>query len=505
MPKVNQLTMNVGDVPVRFSVYKQKLRALNLLCLTPLYIDGPVQVNDPEQCFKALGSGRLSLQNRLLTIQPRGYGGAGGKEEEEAKIPHEYTCSITHQLMRYPVIAADGETYELEAIQKHLALHDNSPLHNVPLAHKMLTPNRALERLITTFLENTPSAAADLYLPTGKNDEDSQVLLANPKEEPQKGDDTSHCSSGSFHQQLQSLVHTVRAASESSNNTPIKPSSIQQHKFDSPPSKPTLGLSNNLDLSSEVSKPALVAASSSSAPPAVPQMAFGKAKWSQYFGGFGDIGEEPPLPADIEQILDSPCPIWPDKKVCETHLLTLIPSHIDGKYLTLRKLDEMIRRPQGGGQPIKYNYWPPYTKEFTHQKENTWVLMTREVLPNGLSSAELSKKSGLPYEVPSIVEAVTSIFMEGVKTGRELYVGHRPDRGCDYFTFTEDAYYRILQESPLGGLVTIDPRPFIRSRRPTTHFMRYLGQREIELIRLKHTSGYVIASGGSMRKFLVPS
>ena len=35
--------------------------------------------------------------------------------------------------------------------------------------------------------------------------------------------------------------------------------------------------------------------------------AFGKAKWSKYFG---DIGEEPPLLPNIDEILNSPCPIW---------------------------------------------------------------------------------------------------------------------------------------------------------------------------------------------------
>ena len=39
--------------------------------------------------------------------------------------------------------------------------------------------------------------------------------------------------------------------------------------------------------------------------------AFGKAEWKKYFG---DVGKEPPLPANINQILNSPCPIWPEKK-----------------------------------------------------------------------------------------------------------------------------------------------------------------------------------------------
>src|SRR6476620_385041 len=38
-----------------------------------------------------------------------------------------------------------------------------------------------------------------------------------------------------------------------------------------------------------------------------PKIAFGKKQWAKYFG---DIGEEPPLPKDIDKILKSPCPLF---------------------------------------------------------------------------------------------------------------------------------------------------------------------------------------------------
>ncbi len=43
-----------------------------------------------------------------------------------------------------------------------------------------------------------------------------------------------------------------------------------------------------------------------------PAIAFGKAEWAKYFG---DVGVEPPLPADINAILSAPCPFWSGKKV----------------------------------------------------------------------------------------------------------------------------------------------------------------------------------------------
>ena len=46
---------------------------------------------------------------------------------------------------------------------------------------------------------------------------------------------------------------------------------------------------------------------------------FGKVEWTYHFG---DVGEEPPLPPNIKEILNAPCPIWPDKKVYDCLLYT---------------------------------------------------------------------------------------------------------------------------------------------------------------------------------------
>ena len=60
--------------------------------------------------------------------------------------------------------------------------------------------------------------------------------------------------------------------------------------------------------------------------------ALGKKEWEKYFG---DIGIEPPLPSNIEDILNEPCSFWPDKKIKETHLLVLIPNTVNGKPFTI--------------------------------------------------------------------------------------------------------------------------------------------------------------------------
>ena len=43
-----------------------------------------------------------------------------------------------------------------------------------------------------------------------------------------------------------------------------------------------------------------------------------------------------------------------DKKIKDTHMLTLIPCHVDGEQLTLESLGELVKSPKGGGNATKY-------------------------------------------------------------------------------------------------------------------------------------------------------
>lgn len=51
--------------------------------------------------------------------------------------------------MKNPHVAADGFSYELEAIEEWLWTgHDTSPMTNLRLEHKFLTPNHTLRSFI---------------------------------------------------------------------------------------------------------------------------------------------------------------------------------------------------------------------------------------------------------------------------------------------------------------------------------------------------------------------
>ncbi|KAI4328794.1 hypothetical protein L6164_021123 [Bauhinia variegata] len=69
--------------------------------------------------------------------------------------PSYFICPIFQEVMRDPHIAADGFTYEAEAIRGWLdSGHDTSPMTNSKLAHSNLVPNRALRSAIQDWLQS---------------------------------------------------------------------------------------------------------------------------------------------------------------------------------------------------------------------------------------------------------------------------------------------------------------------------------------------------------------
>ena len=77
-----------------------------------------------------------------------------------------YKCPITLEVFRCPVVAADGKTYEREAIEQHIAKCSSegrelkSPMTNDPLAHDKLSPNYTLAQMINEQIEAIKSKYA---------------------------------------------------------------------------------------------------------------------------------------------------------------------------------------------------------------------------------------------------------------------------------------------------------------------------------------------------------
>ncbi|KAJ3689820.1 hypothetical protein LUZ61_018984 [Rhynchospora tenuis] len=76
---------------------------------------------------------------------------------DDKGIPSYFMCPILQEVMKDPHVAADGYTYEAEAIKGWLdSGHGTSPMTNLPLHHQELTPNYALRSAIQEWLLNHP-------------------------------------------------------------------------------------------------------------------------------------------------------------------------------------------------------------------------------------------------------------------------------------------------------------------------------------------------------------
>ncbi|KAH7520442.1 hypothetical protein FEM48_Zijuj08G0144400 [Ziziphus jujuba var. spinosa] len=71
------------------------------------------------------------------------------REDSSKDVPSFLLCPIFQDVMKNPHVAADGFSYELEAMEQWLRMgHKTSPMTNLRLKHTYLTPNHALRSLI---------------------------------------------------------------------------------------------------------------------------------------------------------------------------------------------------------------------------------------------------------------------------------------------------------------------------------------------------------------------
>ncbi|KAI4382072.1 hypothetical protein MLD38_008079 [Melastoma candidum] len=68
--------------------------------------------------------------------------------DDTRDVPRVFFCPIFQEIMKDPFVAADGFSYELEAIREWLVGHDTSPMTNLKLQHKNLIPNHTLRSFI---------------------------------------------------------------------------------------------------------------------------------------------------------------------------------------------------------------------------------------------------------------------------------------------------------------------------------------------------------------------
>jgi len=69
-------------------------------------------------------------------------------------VPQHFCCPITLEVMKDPVIAPSGYTYEKIAIEEHLKKTLTDPFTNEPTQLGDLRPNRALKDAIKAFMDD---------------------------------------------------------------------------------------------------------------------------------------------------------------------------------------------------------------------------------------------------------------------------------------------------------------------------------------------------------------
>ncbi|KAB5532473.1 hypothetical protein DKX38_019143 [Salix brachista] len=101
------------------------------------------------RCCEKNRHDRPDLELILRVLEPMKTSGIDSGPKEPSRIPSHFVCPILQEVMGDPQIAADGFTYEAEAIRGWLQSgHSTSPMTNLKLEHCNLLPNHALHRAI---------------------------------------------------------------------------------------------------------------------------------------------------------------------------------------------------------------------------------------------------------------------------------------------------------------------------------------------------------------------
>ncbi|XP_031108988.1 U-box domain-containing protein 32 isoform X2 [Ipomoea triloba] len=107
------------------------------------------------RCCQTIGSNRPDLVSEvwpmlepmkyLCTLPPSDSNSSCLGSKTQKRIPSHFVCPIFQEVMEDPYIAADGFTYEADAIKGWLySGHETSPMTNLTLDHCDLIPNYAL-------------------------------------------------------------------------------------------------------------------------------------------------------------------------------------------------------------------------------------------------------------------------------------------------------------------------------------------------------------------------
>lgn len=134
-------------------VQAEKLMLLGLQCAELSRRRRPGHMNHVWRVVEPL------VKSATLSIAAQSF----GHRFDQNHTPFYFICPISQEVMRNPHIAADGFTYEAEAIKGWLdSGHITSPMTKLTLAHHHLIPNRALRSAIEEYMQQQQKLPSQL-------------------------------------------------------------------------------------------------------------------------------------------------------------------------------------------------------------------------------------------------------------------------------------------------------------------------------------------------------
>jgi len=103
------------------------------------------------------------MKKRKKSGDAEGAAGSNDGRSVVDALKQAHTCPITHALFVDPVVAADGNTYEREAIEKWLSSHSKSPVSNQELSCKTLFPSITARQSVTEIVNSEPDEVAAVW------------------------------------------------------------------------------------------------------------------------------------------------------------------------------------------------------------------------------------------------------------------------------------------------------------------------------------------------------
>ncbi len=87
----------------------------------------------------------------------------GRPKKKKVKLLDYVRCPITHMIYCDPVTAADGQTYEREAIVKWLDEKHTSPISRKRMSSKDIHPNIAIKNIVSDLIDDHPEYKDQMY------------------------------------------------------------------------------------------------------------------------------------------------------------------------------------------------------------------------------------------------------------------------------------------------------------------------------------------------------